>query len=151
MASKRAGLHKVMKRHFLQSLGQRDGHGWTCFYCHCNLRAYGDNGYPDSPAIEHRIPLARGGNDEMTNLRLACAACNKAKGTKTDSEFMSDSVLTPLPLNYELSEYQLEWRMELNRMLYQLERFLNPHITAGARVDDSTLVKRTMNIKKADW
>lgn len=38
-------------------------------------------------AIEHIVPKARGGGDELTNLTLACHSCNSRKGTKTAAEF----------------------------------------------------------------
>ena len=33
--------------------------------------------------IEHIVPLYRGGNDEISNLALACRSCNLRKGTNT--------------------------------------------------------------------
>ena len=37
--------------------------------------------------IEHIIPKARGGSNRVSNLTLACAPCNTAKGTQTAAEF----------------------------------------------------------------
>ncbi len=37
--------------------------------------------------IEHIVPVVRGGTDDITNLTLACRACNSKKRTKTASEF----------------------------------------------------------------
>lgn len=37
--------------------------------------------------IEHIVPLDRGGTDELTNLTLACWACNNKKRTQTAAEF----------------------------------------------------------------
>lgn len=37
-------------------------------------------------AIAHRVPLCRGGTDELFNRIALCAACNKAKGSKTVEE-----------------------------------------------------------------
>jgi hypothetical protein len=37
--------------------------------------------------IEHRIPIARGGNNDKSNLVMACRACNLRKGVRTDDEF----------------------------------------------------------------
>lgn len=83
----RTALSKKMRRYVLEFLGERDGQGWACYYCKQPLRPYGENGHYNSPALEHAIPLARGGNNERANLRLACVACNIAKGTKTEDEF----------------------------------------------------------------
>mgnify|MGYP001607191304 CR=1 FL=1 len=154
MASKRAGLHKVMRRHLMESLGIRDGHVWTCFYCHHKLREYGDNNQPDSPIIEHRNPLMRGGSDTMSNLRLACVACNTAKGTKTEYEFMGyDKPVVPLstPITPEISEYEMEHYAEVNRLLFKIEMLINPPIQAGRAIDELTAGKRIMNMKKANW
>jgi 5-methylcytosine-specific restriction endonuclease McrA len=37
--------------------------------------------------IEHIIPRSRGGTDRVSNLTLACASCNQAKGNQTATEF----------------------------------------------------------------
>lgn len=37
--------------------------------------------------IEHIVPLARGGTDDITNLTLSCGACNIRKRTQTAAEF----------------------------------------------------------------
>ncbi|MHC4395636.1 MAG: RNA-guided endonuclease IscB [Planctomycetota bacterium] len=37
--------------------------------------------------IEHIIPKARGGTDRVSNLTIACADCNRKKGTMTAGEF----------------------------------------------------------------
>jgi 5-methylcytosine-specific restriction endonuclease McrA len=50
----------------------------TCAYCDAT-------GVPLQ--IEHIVPKARGGSDRVSNLTLACARCNDAKGTQTAAEF----------------------------------------------------------------
>ncbi len=51
-----------------------------CIYC--------GNVYPyDQLQIEHMIPKAKGGSDNIRNAQLACGICNRAKGTMTDIEF----------------------------------------------------------------
>lgn len=37
--------------------------------------------------IEHIVPKSRGGSDRVSNLTLACRACNQAKGNRTAEEF----------------------------------------------------------------
>jgi 5-methylcytosine-specific restriction endonuclease McrA len=37
--------------------------------------------------VEHIVPKARGGSDRVSNLTIACADCNQAKGTMTAEEF----------------------------------------------------------------
>ena len=51
-----------------------------CVYCG-NVYRY------DELEIEHIIPKALGGPDNIRNCQLACKACNQAKGTMTDIEF----------------------------------------------------------------
>lgn len=50
----------------------------TCAYC-------GETGIPLE--IEHITPRSRGGSDRVSNLTLACHACNQKKGNKTAAEF----------------------------------------------------------------
>ena len=53
--------------------------GRACSYC----------GTTDRPLqIEHIHPRARGGTDRISNLCLACAACNTAKGTQDIAVFL---------------------------------------------------------------
>ena len=46
---------------------ERDG--WACHYC----------GRPANE-VDHRMPLALGGTDAMSNLVAACRPCNRRKG-----------------------------------------------------------------------
>lgn len=48
-----------------------------CAYC----------GASGSDQIDHVRPSSAGGSDEIWNLVLCCAACNRAKGTKSAAEF----------------------------------------------------------------
>jgi hypothetical protein len=49
-----------------------------CAYCHMS-------GVPLQ--VEHLIPVSRGGSDSASNLAIACATCNQAKGNQTAAEF----------------------------------------------------------------
>lgn len=52
----------------------------TCAYC----------GAKNVPLqVEHVVPKANGGSNRISNLTLACDACNKAKGTLSLEEFLS--------------------------------------------------------------
>lgn len=51
-----------------------------CWYCGGQ---FGDL----TPHLEHQIPRARGGQDIIDNLVLACPPCNTSKGAKTVTEF----------------------------------------------------------------
>lgn len=52
-----------------------------CFYCGA--------GPLEKPHREHRIPLSRGGSDDIANIVVSCRSCNSRKHTMTDSEFIS--------------------------------------------------------------
>lgn len=61
-----------------------DKSGGKCFYCGAVLRL--DGGWH----IEHQMPRALMGQDELPNLVAACAPCNLAKGDRTALEFIAD-------------------------------------------------------------
>jgi hypothetical protein len=50
-----------------------------CYYC-------SKGGEPLQ--MEHRVPLARGGNNDISNIVPACESCNRDKGIMTDDEFI---------------------------------------------------------------
>lgn len=54
--------------------------GGRCIYCGSRQRM-------DLMDIDHRLPVARGGSNDQSNLQLLCRTCNQRKGTKTDREF----------------------------------------------------------------
>ena len=54
---------------------QQDG---RCFYCHAVLVRFD---------LDHKTPLARGGDSSIDNLCLACRHCNRSKHTQTAEEF----------------------------------------------------------------
>lgn len=39
---------------------------------------------PDKPTLDHILPKAKGGTNDLENLQLAHAKCNTAKGHKDD-------------------------------------------------------------------
>ena len=55
-------------------------HGHSCAYC-------GDTEAP--LAIDHVVPVSRGGSNHLRNLVPACKRCNSAKGDKTWGEWSS--------------------------------------------------------------
>ena len=42
--------------------------------------------------IDHKLPLSRGGTNNIDNLALSCPHCNWSKGKKTDVEFIGHCV-----------------------------------------------------------
>lgn len=61
-----------VREYLLEKWGRR------CAYC-------GATGVPLQ--VEHIVPRSRGGTDRVSNLTLACAPCNQAKGDHTAAEF----------------------------------------------------------------
>ena len=61
-----------VREYLLEKWGRR------CAYC-------GTSNVPLE--VEHIIPKSRGGSNRMSNLTLACHACNQAKGQQTADEF----------------------------------------------------------------
>lgn len=64
-------------------LMRRDGA--TCAYCRRDLRL-------DSPlcSVDHVVPVAEGGKTILSNLVLACTACNAKKGKKSAEQFKEE-------------------------------------------------------------
>lgn len=56
-----------------------DRYGLACAYC----------ARPGPLTADHRVPLSRGGSNEIANLLPACKSCNSRKGTRTEAEFRS--------------------------------------------------------------
>ena len=56
-----------------------------CFYCGELLYSSFDK----DVHVEHKIPISRGGSNNIDNIVLACAPCNYSKGMKTHEEFMT--------------------------------------------------------------
>ena len=51
-----------------------------CVYCSKELTK-------QEATLEHKIPLSKSGNNEKSNLAIACRHCNCSKGNKTEKEF----------------------------------------------------------------
>jgi 5-methylcytosine-specific restriction endonuclease McrA len=75
-------MSAARKRRKRRTLLLRDGA--SCAYCG---RPAG-TGEPFSRlTIDHVIPVSRGGTDALTNLRVACRACNRAKADQMPEDF----------------------------------------------------------------
>ncbi|BAL78927.1 HNH endonuclease [Bradyrhizobium cosmicum] len=59
-------------------LARRDG-GYTCFYCKEELGA--------DFHIDHKTPIAKGGQHALANFALACMPCNQEKHAKDINEY----------------------------------------------------------------
>lgn len=67
------GAHTLVERQ-----DKFDSIGNVCFYC----------GQDGKLSIDHVLPLARGGTNDIENILPACKSCNSRKHTRTGQEFM---------------------------------------------------------------
>ena len=77
VVDKRRPISKRRRDIFAKSRG-------CCHYCARPLQLDG------SWHVEHMLPRALGGADEISNLVAACAPCNLSKGNRTALEFVLD-------------------------------------------------------------
>jgi hypothetical protein len=63
------------RQHVLKFFGDRDGI-MLCRYCRKPIAI-------DSCAVDHAVPLSRGGSVGLENLEFPCARCNSIKGRMT--------------------------------------------------------------------
>ncbi|NEB06529.1 HNH endonuclease signature motif containing protein, partial [Streptomyces sp. SID13726] len=75
-----------ISRSALWRAGFIEAQGFRCHYCN---RPGGPTIGPDARAwhVDHKDPLADGGEDSEDNLALACKRCNIAKGTQPYRHF----------------------------------------------------------------
>jgi len=81
---------KIDKIHLAKVLYAQDN---KCFYCESNLKEY--------KAIEHLIPLSRGGDNYNNNLVYSCKSCNSKKRNKTLKEYAIKNNIQHLILKQE--------------------------------------------------
>ena len=67
-----------------KSIFERDG--MVCYLCGIELKLGDFDSSPDSPTLDHVIPLARGGSHTPDNLRPCCFACNSKKSAALPEE-----------------------------------------------------------------
>jgi len=68
----------------LKQLGQlQEG---LCFYCG---KPFFNGNLRYDRHIEHKMPLSRGGSNDISNIALSCSKCNYEKSTKTHEEFLA--------------------------------------------------------------
>lgn len=92
-----------IRRSTRTALYARDG--YTCQYCLCSVSP----GVQLAPGVvvpaiagtalatlDHATPRSLGGSNDRSNLRTACAACNAAKGERTEQDYRA--TLAPAPV-----------------------------------------------------
>lgn len=57
---------------------------YKCYYCNSSIKHKEKNSYH----IDHYIPISKGGNNDTSNLVIACPSCNLSKGAKDPHIFM---------------------------------------------------------------
>ena len=62
----------------------RKKYNYKCAYCGGDCS--------ENYHIDHKIPLSRGGGNDIDNLALSCPKCNWSKNDKTDEEFIGHKV-----------------------------------------------------------
>ncbi len=67
--------HGIRRKRIIEALKARDwmGLGVVCCWCRQPLKT-------GEITLEHVKPIAKGGNNEKENLRMACFPCNLARG-----------------------------------------------------------------------
>jgi hypothetical protein len=63
--------------------------GIACEYCGVETHVMREKARPTDLVRDHRIPLARGGSDDISNISISCRLCNDRKGVKTAEEFLA--------------------------------------------------------------
>lgn len=89
-SSKQAHLRRAVKleveseSYTLSEIAARDK--YVCQLCRRRVAMKQRAPHPKSPALDHVIPLSRGGTDTRANIQLAHAACNWSKGNRGGGE-----------------------------------------------------------------
>jgi 5-methylcytosine-specific restriction endonuclease McrA len=55
-----------------------------CFYCSRELTE-------EEKTVDHKLPVSKGGTNEITNLVICCQTCNSKKSNQTAEEYRSAS------------------------------------------------------------
>jgi 5-methylcytosine-specific restriction endonuclease McrA len=63
--------------------------GRLCFYCKRELHLWHRKRNPLAATVDHKLPKARGGSNNIVNCVAACLQCNGEKGPMTAEEYMS--------------------------------------------------------------
>jgi 5-methylcytosine-specific restriction endonuclease McrA len=78
--------------------------GYRCAYCHQEATRW---------EVDHVIPRSRGGSNRVSNLALACPACNQEKGDQTAAEYGHPDVdaEAKIPLKDAAAVNSIRWAL----------------------------------------
>lgn len=119
--------------------------GGRCHYCN-REGSSAEAGPDDRPwHIDHKTPLARGGEDVEDNLVLACKRCNLAKGVQPYKQFKDFAAKAFwVPSDWRVSEFDLDKLMALYAGAYPGHRGKDRDANDDVwRVDAERLVVET--------
>lgn len=84
----RARRRNVQGKHTVKEIkDQLKRQKGKCYWCGKKLNKDVD---VDAPQVDHVIPLARGGTNDISNIVIACAACNQSKNDSLPSEWRNN-------------------------------------------------------------
>jgi 5-methylcytosine-specific restriction endonuclease McrA len=78
-----------------------------CIHCNSKLVVADDGRSLGEATLEHIVPQARGGTDDVRNLAVACGRCNREKGKRHDHKRGVPAVSRPRPRTARRAE---RWR-----------------------------------------
>jgi len=96
--------------------------------------------------VEHLVPKSRGGSDRISNLVLACGACNLVKGNKTAEEFGFPHLMTQAKTPLASVAVMNATRWELFRALQQTG--LPVEVGTGGR---TAFHRASLELPKTHW
>jgi hypothetical protein len=95
------------RAHVLEAMGNSYDGVLQCRYCNHYFTI-------SEVAVDHAIPLSRGGSTDLHNLEYPCRACNNRKGSLTPTEFLALlGFLETIPLGRQDVLKRLETSVQL--------------------------------------
>jgi len=93
--------------------------GGKCHYCKETLFIGEKFPYPRTPSIDHKKPLAQGGDSSDTNLIVCCTQCNIIKGTMSATTY--EELILEIGDNKDLRDRMFS-EMRIGRLAQKIMR-----------------------------